>query len=52
MFWLLLITAVVTTLLVLGNRWISRHRETHPELYKNRHTIRFFVWLIFNLGQV
>jgi hypothetical protein len=50
MLWLqLLITAVLTTLIVLGASWIKRNREKHPEIYKRRRVIGSLVYLILNL---
>lgn len=47
MIWLtLILTVIITTAIVYGASWIKRHRETRPELYKNRGVIGFIVWLI------
>lgn len=50
MLWLtLLITVVLTTLIVLGLNYIHNNKQKNPELYKNRYTVRGFIWLILNL---
>ncbi len=47
MIWLtLLITVVITSLIVLADRWIGKHKFTHPELYKHRYTFRLLVYML------
>lgn len=51
MIWLaLIVTVVVISLIVWAWNWILRHKQTHPELYKNRYTIRAIVFVILQMG--
>jgi len=46
----LIATVVITTLIVLGARWIEKNKETHPEIYKNRGIIAGVIFFILNSG--
>jgi hypothetical protein len=53
MLWLtLIITAVLTTLIVMGANWIKKNPEKHPQLYKQRRTIGAIVYVLLNLGDL
>ena len=47
---LITITVGVTWLIVRGLSWIEQNKSTYPELYKNKGTIRFVLWLILSGG--
>lgn len=46
----LIATLAITTLIVLGARWIEKNREKHPEIYKNRGVIAGVIFFILNSG--
>jgi hypothetical protein len=46
----LILTAIITTLIVLGIRWIEKNKEKHPEIFKNRGIIGAVVWLLLQGG--
>ncbi|HYF68359.1 MAG TPA: hypothetical protein VD884_09485 [Ohtaekwangia sp.] len=51
--WLaLIITVVLTTLIVWAEHWIKKHKDTHPEIYKNRYTFRVLLYLILQGGDL
>ena len=42
----LAVTIMITSLIVLGLRWIDRNKAKYPEVYAHRGFIRFTLWLI------
>jgi hypothetical protein len=36
---------------VWGAVWIEKNKKSHPEVYKNKGTLRFIAWLFLNIGQ-
>lgn len=47
---LISITITVTWFIVWGLSWVDKNRTTYPELYKNKGTIRFVLWLLLSSG--
>ena len=46
----LAVTIMITSLIVLGLRWIDRNKAKYPEVYAHRGFIRFTLWLILSSG--
>jgi hypothetical protein len=44
----LIVTVILTTLILLGFRWIERSKEKYPEVYKNRYVFRAVLYILFN----
>jgi hypothetical protein len=44
----LIITLILTSLIVWGFYWIDKNKNNHPQLYKNRFTLRGLLWIILN----
>lgn len=47
----ILITVILTSLIVWGALWIEKNKKKHPQVYRNRSTLRMVLWLILNIFQ-
>jgi hypothetical protein len=48
----LILTAIITTLIVLGIRWIEKNKEKHPGIYKNKGIIAGTLWVLMQGGDL
>jgi len=49
---LITVTVGVTWLIVWGLAWIEKNKTTHPDLYRSKGALKFFLWLILSSGDL